>query len=269
MVRSIWKGSLSFGLVNVPVKVVSAVRQKDVRFHMLHAADGARIEQKRVCSADGEEVPYDQVVKGYQVGTDEYVVVTPEELDAVDPEKTETIDIQDFVDIYQIDPIYFEKPYYLVPEKGAAKAYKLLHQAMADAQKIAIARVVLRAKEHLVAVRPLGDVLAMTTLLYHDELVDQADLEVAEASGKGAKPSEKELAMAQQLIDALSTDFDPEKYHDTYRERVMRLIESKAEGKEVVSPPKKETVRTKDLADALAASLEAAKSRRGKPEAEA
>ena len=265
MVRSIWSGSLSFGLVNVPVKVVSAVRQKDVRFHMLHAADGARIQQKRVCSADGEEVPYEEIVKGYQVGTDEYVTVTDEEMGALDPEKTQTIDIQDFVDIYQIDPIYYEKPYYLVPEKGAGKAYKLLLQAMAEAQKIAIARVVMRTKEHLVAVRPVGNVLAMTTLVYHDELVDQADLEVPE---KGA-PTEKELAMAQQLIDALTTDFDPEKYHDEYRERVMHLIESKAEGKEVVTPPRRETVRTKDLADALAASLAAAKERRSKQEAEA
>jgi DNA end-binding protein Ku len=265
MVRSIWKGSLSFGLVNVPVKLVSAVRQKDVRFHMLHDADGARIEQKRVCSADGEEVPYEHVVKGYEVSKDEYVVLTKEDMEAVDPEKTETIDIQDFVDVYQIDPIYFEKPYYLVPEKGAAKAYRLLLQAMADTQKVAIARVVMRSKEHLVAVRPVGNVLAMTTLLYHDELVDQADLEVPET---GAAPSEKELAMAQQLIDALSTDFDPEKYHDEYRERLMQLIETKAEGKEIVAPPRKEPARTKDLADALAASLEAAKQRR-RQEAEA
>ena len=266
MVRSIWSGSLSFGLVNVPVKVVSAVRQKDVRFHMLHKEDGARIQQKRVCSADGEEVPFEDVVKGYQVGSDEYVTVTQEELDALDPEKTQSIDITDFVDLYQIDPIYYEKPYYLVPDKGAGKAYRLLLQAMAESQKVALARVVMRTKEHLVAVRPVGEVLAMTTLVYHDELVDQADLELSE---KGGKPTEKELTMAQQLIDALSTDFDPEKYHDEYRERVMQLIESKAEGREVVTPPRKETVRTKDLADALAASLEAAKSRRGKQEAEA
>ena len=266
MVRSVWKGSLSFGLVNVPVKIVSAVRQKDVRFHMLHDADGARIEQKRVCSADGEEVPYEHVVKGFEVAKDEYVVLTKEELDAADPAKTDTIDIQDFVDVYQIDPLYFEKPYYLVPERGATKAYRLLLQAMAETQKVAIARVVMRSKEHLVAVRPVGNALAMTTLLYHDELVDQADLEVPET---GAAPSEKELAMAQQLIDALSTDFDPEKYHDEYRERVMQLIESKAEGKEVVTPPRKEVARTKDLADALAASLEAAKSRRSRQEAEA
>lgn len=254
--RSIWTGSLSFGLVNVPVKVVSAVRQKDVRFHMLHDADGARIEQKRVCSADGEEVPYESVVKGYEVGKDEYVVLTKEEIEAADPVKTDTIEIHDFVDVYQIDPLYFERPYYLVPEKGAAKAYRLLLQAMSDTQKVAIARVVMRTKEHLVAVRPVGGVLAMTTLLYHDELVDQADLEVPEAA-----PSEKEMTMAQQLIDALTTDFDPEKYHDDYRERLLKVIESKAEGKEIVAPPRKEPARTKDLADALAASLEAARRR--------
>lgn len=257
--RSLWKGSLSFGLVNVPVRVVTAVREKDVRFHMLHDADGARIQQKRVCSADGEEVSYEHIVKGFPVGGDEHVVLTKEEMEAADPEKSETIDISEFVDIYQIDPIYFEKPYYLVPEKGAAKAYRLLVEAMKDTSKVALARVVMRDKEHLVAVRPIGEVLAMTTLVYHDELVDQADLEVPVPS---AKPSEKELAMAQQLIDALSSDFDPEKYRDTYRERIMEIIERKAQGKEIVASPRKEPAKAKDLADALAASLEAARSRR-------
>lgn len=263
--RSIWKGSLSFGLVNVPVRVVTAVRQKDVRFHMLHDADGGRIQQKRVCSVDGEEVPYENIVKGYPLGGDEHVVFTKEELDAVDPDKTETIDISEFVDIYQIDPLYFEKPYYLVPEKGAAKAYRLLLDAMRDTQKVALARFVMREKEHLVAVRPVGEVLAMSTLVYHDELVDQADLEIPEPA---AKPSEKELAMAQQLIDALSGDFDPEKYRDEHRERLMALIEEKAQGHEIKAPPRKEPAKAKDLADALAASLEAARNRR-KQEAEA
>lgn len=263
--RSIWKGSLSFGLVNVPVRVVTAVRSKDVRFHMLHDADGARIQQKRVCSADGEEIPYEHIVKGFPVGDDEHVVLTKEDMDAADPEKTDTIDIHDFVDVYQIDPLYFEKPYYLVPEKGAAKAYRLLVQAMKDTGKVALARVVMRDKEHLVAVRPVGDALAMTTLVYHDELVDQAELELPEAA---TEPSERELAMAQQLIDALSADFDPEKYRDEHRERILDLIERKAQGKEIVAPPRKEPAKAKDLADALAASLEAAKARR-RPEAEA
>ena len=171
MARSIWRGAISFGLVNVPVKLYSAVSKKTVRFNQLHDADGARIQQKRVCSADGEEVPYENIVKGYEIAPDNYVVITPEELDALDPKKTRTIDIEDFVDLDDIDPLYYEHPYYLVPDTGAAKAYKLLLDALRDTNKVAIARVVLRSKEYLTAIRPAGDVLTMETMLFADELV--------------------------------------------------------------------------------------------------
>lgn len=260
MPRSLWSGAISFGLVNVPVKVVTAVRHKEVRFHMVHAKDGGRIQQKRVCSVDGEEVPFDEVAKGYSVGPDALVVVEPEELEALDPEKTDTIEIEDFVPLPSIDPIYFEKPYYLVPQKGAAKAYRLLVEAMRRADRVALARVVMREKEHLVALRVVGNALAMTTLLYEDEIVPLSDLEeVPQGRGKGA--SDKEVDMAEKLIDALSGDFEPGKYKDEYRERVLGLIEAKAEGKTIKPPPKREERRPADLEEALRRSLEAAKRR--------
>ena len=265
MPRSIWSGSLSFGLVNVPVKLVTAVRSKDVRFNQLHAKDGARIEYKKVCAAEGVEVPSDEIVKGFRVGPDEYVTLDKEELEQLAPEETDAIAIEDFVDLADIDPIYFEHPYYLVPEKGAAKAYRLLLEAMKDADKVAVARVVMRGKEHLVAVRPIDDVLTMTKLLWADELVDRDELEVPEAGKVGGK----ELDMAHRLIEALSGPFEPAKYTDTHREQVLALIEAKAEGREVVAPPKVERRPTADLAEALAASLEAVKGKGRGAEAQA
>lgn len=264
MPRSLWKGSLSFGLVNVPVRVVSAQRSRDIRFNQLHAADGARIQYKKVCSADGEEVEAEQIVKGWAVGGGGYVTVTDEELEKLDPVGTDTIDIQDFVDLAEIDPLYFEKGYYLVPDKGAGKAYRLLVEAMRKSGRVAIARVVMRGKESLVAVRVVGDVLAMETMLHADELVPESDLEV----GESPTPGEREVAMAQQLIDALTTSFDPEKYPDEHRQRVLSYLESKAAGREVVLPPKAEARKPADLVDALQKSLEAAR-RRGKEEASA
>lgn len=263
MPRALWKGSLSFGLVNVPVKVVTATRSQDVRFHMLHDADGARIVQKRVCSADGEEVPYEHVARGYEVGPDQYVVVSPDELEALDPEKSETIDIVDFVGLAEIDPIYYEKTYYLLPEKGGTKAYALLLEAMRKSDRVAIARVVMRTKEHLVAVRPIGNVLAMTTLLYHDEVVRAEELEGAPAEASAPK---RELEMAERLIDALTTGFEPTRYEDEHRARVLSLIETKAQGREVVTPPRREPKGPTDLASALEASLAAATKRKPRDE---
>src|SRR3954471_16863770 len=165
MPRSIWTGAISFGLVNVPVKLYSAVSKKTVRFHQLHDKDGVRIQQKRVCPADGEEVAYEHIVKGYEITPDQYVVIEPGELEALEPRKTKTIDIEDFVDLEEIDPLYYHHPYYLLPGTGAAQPYKLLVTAMQDAAKVAIARVVIRQKEQLVAIRPTGDgVLAMSTM---------------------------------------------------------------------------------------------------------
>jgi DNA end-binding protein Ku len=254
-----WSGAISFGLVNVPVKLYSAVSRKTVRFHQLNAETGHRVAQKRVDSVTGEEVPYEQIVKGFELTKERYVVVTPEELDSVAPEKTRAIDIEDFVDLEDIDPIFYDHPYYLVPDKGAAKAYGLLLEAMRESGKVAIARVVLRSKEQLVAIRPAGEVLTMETMIFHDEVVDTDDLdEVPDA--KDLKTSDRELKMAQQLIDSLSSEFEPAKYHDEYREKVLELIERKADGEEIaIQPQADEPAKVPDLMAALEASLAAVK----------
>ena len=258
MARSIWGGAISFGLVNVPVKLFTAVRKKDVRFHQLHRPDGARINQKRVCSNDGDEVAYEDIVKGYEIAKGQYVIVDPEELDALDPESTHTIDIEDFVQLDQIDPLFFDASYYVVPDARGEKAYRLLLESMKEAGKVGIARVVMRTKQYLVAIRPVEDALVMSTMNFADEVVPESELEGL--PGSSANVSDRELTMAKQLIESLSTDFDPGKYHDTYREKVLELIEQKAEGKEVVAPPEpKAATPVVDLMAALEASLAAAK----------
>jgi DNA end-binding protein Ku len=267
MPRAIWSGAISFGLVNVPVKLYSAVSRRSVRFHQLHEETGVRIQQKRVDPSTGDEVPYERIVKGYEIGPDRYVVITPDELDSLDPAKTRTIDIEDFVDLEQIDPIYFDHPYYLVPGPGAAKAYALLHAAMEQAGRVAIARVVIRSKESLVAIRPSGRVLTMETMLFEDEVVSPDALDEL-PEGKDTKATKRELAMAEQLIDSLSGDFDPGKYRDTYRDRVLEMIERKAEGEEIaVQPPAEEPKKVPDLMSALEASLAAVKQRGADPPA--
>ena len=253
MPRPIWTGAISFGLVNVPVKLYSAVTSKDVRFHQLEASTNARVRQRRVSSATGEEVGYDDIVKGYELRPDTYVTVSPEELSSLDPPSTRAVDIADFVDLSDIDPVYFERPYYLVPDRGGAKAYALLRDAMAETGKIGIGRLVLRTKEYLAAIRPRGDVLVLETLYYGDEVNPTTELELP---GDEVEVSDREVAMARQLIDTLASDFDPDRYHDTYRERVLELIERKAEGQEiVVEEPTEEPARVVDLMAALEASL--------------
>jgi DNA end-binding protein Ku len=254
-----WSGAISFGLVNVPIKLYSAVSKKTVRFHQLNAETGARIQQKRVDSTTGEEVQYENLVKGYELTRDRYVVINPDELDALDPEKSRTIDIEDFVDLADIDPVYYDHPYYLVPDKGAAKAYGLLLNAMKESGRVAIARVVLRSKEQLVAIRPArdGDVLMMETMIFADEVVPKEDLDgLPEA--EELKVSEREVKMAQQLIDSLATEFEPERYRDEYREKVLELIEAKAAGEEIaVAPEAPAPAKVPDLMAALEASLAA------------
>jgi DNA end-binding protein Ku len=259
MARSIWSGAISFGLVNVPVKLFSAVSRKTVRFNQLNQETGNRIQQKRVDPETGEEVGFDQIVKGFELTKDRYVVITPDELDALDPERTRTIDIEDFVDLEEIDPIYYDHPYYLVPDKGAAKAYGLLLNAMEASGKVAIARVVIRSKEALVAIRPAGELLMMETMIFHDEVVPHDDLDDLPAA-KDLKASERELKMAQQLIDSLSSEFDPSKYRDEYRDKVLDLIERKASGEEIaVQPEAPAPAKVPDLMAALEASLAAVK----------
>jgi DNA end-binding protein Ku len=264
MPRAIWSGAISFGLVNVPVKLYSAVSPKTVRFHQLHAADGVRIQQKRVCPQDGEEVPWDEIVKGYEIAPDRYVIIEPEELEALNPKKTRTIDIEDFVDLADIDPIFYDHPYYLAPGPGGAKPYRLLLEAMRESGKVAIARVVIRTKEQLTAIRPSGDALLMSTMIFHDEVIPADRLDEL-PDGEEVAASDKELAMAQQLVESLAGEFDPTKYTDTYREEVLALIERKAEGKEIAvqPPPEEEPGEVPDLMAALQASLAEVKKRTG------
>jgi DNA end-binding protein Ku len=263
MARAIWSGALTFGLVNIPVKLHSAVTQREIQFHMLHAKDGARIRMKRFCSAEEKEVPYEEIVKGFEVSRDRYVSLAPEELDAVAAKATRTVEIRDFVRLAEIDPIYYDRTYYLVPEKTAAKAYRLLLEAMRASGKVAIASFVLRTREALCCVRPIGDgALALSTMSRADEVVPLSSLEVPEAP----KPSERELGMAEQLVDSLTAPFEPERYPDVHRQRVLELIERKAEGETIEAPaPEEAPAKVVNLADALAASLAAAR-RRGEDE---
>jgi DNA end-binding protein Ku len=251
---AIWSGNISFGLVTVPVKLVSAVRSKDVRFNQLEEGTGARIRYRRVSEASGEEVPQERIVRGSEIAPGQYVVVEQEELDKLRPKASHTIDIQDFVELEQIDPIYFEQPYYLVPDRGASKPYRLLLDAMSDLQRVALGRVVLRGKEHLVAIRPLDGALCIETMRYADEVIPVESLEGL--PGEEVKPNQRELDMARQLIEALAGDFEPEKYHDEYREQVQELIEKKAAGEEIVAEPMvEEPAKVVDLMAALEQSL--------------
>jgi DNA end-binding protein Ku len=263
MARAIWSGAVTFGLVNVPVKLFTAVTQKEVRFHMLHAKDGSRIRMKRFCEKEDEEVPYDEIVKGYEVSKGRYVALSPEELQKYDPKATRTVEIRDFVDLGDIDPIYYEATYYLVPEKTASKAYRLLHDAMHRTKKVAIGSFVLRTRESLCCIRPLEDALALSTMNRADEVIPASSLELPEAP----KPSERELAMAEQLVDSLAAPFQPERYPDVHRERVLELVRKKAEGETIEAPePEAAPAKVVSLADALSASLAAARTR-GAPSA--
>jgi DNA end-binding protein Ku len=258
MPRAIWSGSVSFGLVNVPIKLVTATSPKDVRFHQLHDNDDGRIVQKRFCTIDDQEVDYAHIVKGYDLGGGRYVVIDPEDLRAIDPEASRTIDIEEFVDLVEIDPIYFEHSYYLVPDNRAEKAYALLVDAMTASGKVALGKFVLRTKQYLVTLRPKDGVLVLSTMLYSDEVIDSGELEVPTADA--TRPSDRELTMAQQLVESLSTEFDPTKYHDTYREKVLDLIEKKAEGQEIAAVPEPAAAApVVDLMAALEASLNAAR----------
>jgi len=258
MPRSIWTGALSFGLVNVPVKLYSAVSRKNVRFNQLTATDHVRVQQKRVNPNTGEEVPYEEIVKGYEIAPDRYVVIEPGELESLDPKKTRTIEISDFVDLADIDPIFYDHPYYLAPGAGGQKPYKLLLEAMKETGKVAIAKVVIRNKESLVAVRPAGDVLQMDTLIYADEVVPHDRLD--DLPDPDVEVADRELDIAKQLVTSLATEWEPSRYHDEYREKVLQLIEQKAAGEEVtVAPREEEAAPVPDLMAALKASLDAVK----------
>jgi DNA end-binding protein Ku len=255
MPRAIWSGAISFGLVNVPVKLYSATSPKTVRFHQLSGKTGARIKQKRVDPSTGEEVAYEDIVKGYELTPERYVMIGPDELEALDPKATKTIDIEEFVEISDIDPISYYHSYYLAPAAGGAKAYRLLLEAMRESGKVAIGKIVIRSKQQLCALRPAGQVMALSTMLFGDEVLPADRLDELDAIDE-AEASERELTMAQQLISSLSADFDPGKFKDEYRERVLDLIERKAAGEEIaVQPEAEEEAPAPDLMAALEASL--------------
>jgi DNA end-binding protein Ku len=270
MPRAIWTGAISFGLVTVPVRLYSAVNRKTVRFNQLDSSDNGRIAQKRVNPRTGEEVPYERIVKGYEIAPDSYVVITNDELDALDPEKTRTIDIEDFVEQADIDPIFYDHPYYLAPGPGGAKPYRLLLDAMRETGKVAIARVVIRSKESLVAIRPAGDVLEMSTMLFADEVNDPDRLEDL-PDPADVKTTKRELDIAKQLVDSLAGPFDPDKYRDTYRDEVLALVERKAAGEEIAvqEAPQAAPAEVPDLMSALQASLEQVRGKSGAKKAPA
>jgi DNA end-binding protein Ku len=256
MPRAIWSGAISFGLVNVPVKLYTATSPKTVRFHQLHDKDGVRIQQRRVCPADGEEVSYDHLVKGFEISPDRYVIVTQEELDALDPRRTKTIDIEEFVQLEEIDPVYYDSAYHVAPATGGAKAYRLLLSAMEETGRVAIGRLVLRTRQQLCALRPADGVLVLSTMLFGDEVNAPERLDELEALAD-AEATPREVKMARELIESLSTAFEPDKHRDEYRERVLELIERKAAGEEIAVQPAQEPAPVPDLMAALEASVKA------------
>jgi DNA end-binding protein Ku len=254
MPSAIWTGSISFGLVQVPVRLVSATKSKDVSFNQLEEGTGARIRYKKVSEATGEEVPADKIKRGYEISKGRYVMIEPDELDVLRPKGSHAIEIEEFIDLDEIDPLYFEQPYYLVPDKRGIKPYTLLVDAMTEMNKVALGRIVVRSKERLVAIRPLDGMLCIETMRYADEVLPRDELL---ATDEAVELTEREKAMARQLVESLAVDaFDPEKFHDEYREQVLSLIERKAAGEEIVAEPVVEAPsKVLDLVAALEASL--------------
>jgi DNA end-binding protein Ku len=261
MARAIWTGSISFGLLNVPVKLYSAVSARSISFRELRQGDNSRVRHRKVAEADGEEVPYEEIVKGYEVAPEQYVVLSKAELEGLAPKKTKAIQIEDFVDLDEIDPIYFDRPYYLGPQPGAERAYALLVEAMSTQRKVAIARFVMRNRESLAAIRATGKVLTLATMRFADEVVPPEQLEGLLGETEDVEPNEREVEMAKALIDSLAADFEPAAYKDEYREELLALIERKARGEDLVAVDAEAPKPTKapDLMAALEESLAAVK----------
>jgi DNA end-binding protein Ku len=255
MPNSIWTGAISFGLVQVPVRMVTATRSKDVSFNQLEESTGARIRYRKVSEVSGDEVASDQIVRGYEVTKGKYVRVEDDEIQSLRPKGSRAIEIEEFVDLDEIDPLYFEQPYYLVPDQRGIKAYKLLVEAMTELNKVAIGRIVIRSKERLVAIRPLDGMLCIETMRYSDEVVARDGL--VPESEDDAELTERERVMAQQLVESLASDhFDATKYHDQFREQLLDLIDRKAAGEEIIAEPEVEApAKVLDLVAALEASL--------------
>jgi DNA end-binding protein Ku len=255
MPRAMWKGAISFGLVTIPVSVYPATEEKTLRFNQLHDDDGGRIRMKRVCSIDGEEVSYEHIVKGYEYEKDRYVILTDDDFEAVPVESSRAIDIQQFVDLEEIDPMMYKKSYYLVPEETGAKAYALLREALDRSGKVGVAKVSFRDKEHLAALRFRDDAFILETMYWPDE-IREADFGGVDVSAK-IRPNE--LEMAQTLIDNLTADWDPTEFKDEYREAMLGIVEAKINGEEIEVVQAEPTAKVVDLMEALKASVAAAK----------
>ena len=266
MPRAIWSGSISFGLVNVPVKLYSAVHSQGLSFHQFEEGTKSRVRNKRVSEKTGKEVAYDDIVKGYEVKKGQYVMVEPEELAEFNPRATRSIDIEDFVALDDIDPIYYDNTYYLAPDdsEGARKAYALLLKAMEEQEKVAIGRLVMRNKQYLAAIRPVDKALAVSTMRFHDEVMAPKDIDEIPTGRSAPKAAPAEVKMAGQIIGSMSREWDPKRYEDTYRVQVLDFLKKKAAGEEiVVEEEPEEQAKVVDLMAALEASLDAAKKTRG------
>lgn len=251
--RPIWRGAISFGMVTIPVKLYTATEEKDIRFRLLHAKDGAPIREQRICTADGEEVEWDELARGYEVAQGEYLVISPEEIDEAKPETQNTIDIGDFVELAEIDPIYYEKTYFLEPAEGGAKAFTLLRRALEETKRVAIARVIIRNKERLATIRVYEETLVLETMFWPDEIRSTGQLELPKA--KGAEVRSKELQMARTLVENLTDRFRPTEYTDQYRIALQELIERKMRGEVRAAKRRKPAPKVVDLMEALEASL--------------
>lgn len=257
--RSIWNGAITFGLISIPVRLYSAVEEKGLKFHQLHAADNGRIKYKRVCSVDNEEVPYDEIVKGYEYEKDRYVVFTDDELERLPSDSIRAVDVVSFVPLEEIDPIYFQRSYYLAPEPTGVKAYRLLAQALTESGRVGVAKITLREKEHLATLRLRGDVFVLETMYWPDEIRDAEFEEV----NRNVEVRPQELAMAKSLIDNLTDHFEPTQFVDSYRQRLEEAAEAKVAGQEVaVAVAPGEPTQILDLMEALKASVEATKAKK-------
>ncbi len=263
MPRPVWSGSISFGLVSVPVKLFTATENHSISFHQFQRGTGERIQHKRVAESSGDEVPYDDIVKGYEVSSGEHVLLEREELDAIEPGTTRAVEIEDFVDLHEVDPIFFQKTYFVAPAGDeAVRPYELLRRAMDDAERVGIAKFVMRGKQHLAAVRPTGGTLVLETMFFADEVRDRAAIDEFRRFEDVDEPSEREMKMARDLVDSLTTEWEPEAYRDTYREQVLELIERKAQGEDIVVEEDEEPSEVIDLMAALERSVNEAKGRR-------
>ena len=257
MAHAIWSGAINFGLVTIPVKLQTAVRTSDLRFNFLHKTDEGRVNNVRRCSLDGEELSFDDIVRGYEYEKGQYVILSDEDFKSVNPEATQSVDIVQFVDLAEIDPMFFDKPYYLEPEKRGRHAYALLREALKVSGKVGIAKVVIRSREHLAALKPNGDALVLELMHFADEIVEQSTLELPAAE----KPAENEMKVAKLLIDTMTEAFNPESFKDTYREQMLAMIEARAAGKEVPQGESKAAPRDNvvNIMDMLQKSLEQSK----------